>query len=74
MQFSLDRQTHFALHSIKTGIPTFILLTRSLLARIFLGNENIWGKNFKTRSVILVLEIEFQKKFFADATGIITYL
>ena len=64
-----DRQTHFALHSIKSGIPTFILLRGHYWQEYFWGMKTL-GKNFKTRCIIW-LRNRISEKVFRDATGII---
>ena len=46
-----DRQGHFALHSIKSGIPTFILLRGHYWQEYFWGMKTLGG-NLKTRLVI----------------------
>ena len=63
-----DRQTHFALHSIKTGIPTFVLL------RGHYWQENFWamktlGNNIKTRIAIWSRN-KIASKVFDEATAI----
>jgi len=42
-----DRQSHFAIHSIKTGIPTFVLLRGHYWQEYFWGMKTL-GKNLKT--------------------------
>ena len=46
-----DRQTHFAIHSIKAGIPTFILLRGHYWEEYFWGMKTL-GNNLKIRSSI----------------------
>ncbi len=64
-----DRQTHFALHSIKSGIPTFILLRGHYWQEYFWGMKTL-GKNIKTRSIIWFRN-RISEKVFQNATGII---
>ncbi len=64
-----DRQTHFALHSIKTGIPTFILLRGHYWQEYFWAMKTLGG-NFKTRC-ILWFRNQISEKVFREATGII---
>ena len=60
-----DRQSHFALHSIKTGIPTFILLRGHYWQEYFWGMKTL-GNNLKTRMIIWlrnrIAEKVFQKQ------------
>ena len=46
-----DRQGHFALHSIKSSIPTFVLLRGHYWEEYFWGMKTL-GKNLKTRLAI----------------------
>jgi glycosyltransferase involved in cell wall biosynthesis len=46
-----DRQTHFALHSIDSKIPTFILLRGHYWQEYFWGMKTL-GNNLKTRLII----------------------
>ena len=64
-----DRQTHFAVHSIKTGIPTFILLRGHYWQEYFWGVKTL-GNNFRTR-VVLWLRNRISEKVFQNATAIL---
>ncbi len=64
-----DRQSHFALHSIKTGIPTFVLLRGHYWQEYFWGMKTL-GNNFKTRMIIW-LRNRISEKVFAEATVIL---
>ena len=64
-----DRQAHFALHSIKSEIPTFILLRGHYWQEYFWGMKTL-GKNLKTRCVIWFRN-RISEKVFRDATGVI---
>ena len=64
-----DRQTHFALHSINSKIPTFILL------RGHYGQEYLWamktlGNNLKTRSTIWFRN-RISEQVFKNATAVL---
>ena len=63
-----DRQTHFAIHSIKAGIPTFVLLRGHYWQEYFWGMKTL-GKNLKTR-LALWLRNRISEKVFQDATVI----
>ena len=65
----VDRQTHFALHSIKSGIPTFILLRGHYWQEHFWGVKTLGG-NLKTRTVIWFRH-RIAEKCFAGATAIL---
>ena len=64
-----DRQSHFALHSIQTKIPTFILLRGHYWQEYFWGMETM-GNNLKTRAVIWFRN-RIAEKVFRDATAIL---
>jgi len=64
-----DRQSHFALHSIKTGIPTFVLLRGHYWQEYFWGMKTL-GNNLKTRMIIW-LRNRTAEKVFSDATAIL---
>ena len=64
-----DRQSHFAIHSIKTGIPTFVLLRGHYWQEYFWGMKTL-GNNIKTRMVIW-LRNRISEKVFSEATGIL---
>ena len=64
-----DRQTHFAIHSIKSGIPTFVLL------RGHYWEEYVWamrtlGKNVKTR-IAIWFRNKVSERVFQEATAIL---
>ena len=64
-----DRQSHFALHSIKTGIPTFILLRGHYWQEYFWGMKTL-GNNLKTRMIIWFRN-RITEKVFSEATAIL---
>ncbi len=64
-----DRQSHFAIHSIKTGIPTFILLRGHYWQEYFWGMKTL-GTNLQTRFVIW-LRNRIAEKVFTHATAIL---
>ena len=64
-----DRQSHFAVHSIKTGIPTFVLLRGHYWQEYFWGMKTL-GKNLKTRMVIWFRN-RISEKVFSEATAIL---
>ena len=64
-----DRQSHFALHAIKTGIPTFVLLRGYYWQEYFWGMKTL-GNNLKTRMVIWFRN-QIAEKVFAEATAIL---
>jgi len=63
-----DRQGHFALHSIKTGIPTFVLLRGHYWEEYFWGMKTL-GNNIKTR-IIIWFRNRIASKVFYEATAI----
>ena len=63
-----DRQTHFALHSIKTGIPTFVLLRGHYWQEYFWAMKTL-GNNIKTRITIWARH-RISSKVFDEATAI----
>ena len=65
----VDRQSHFALHSIKSKIPTFVLLRGHYWKEYFWAMKTM-GKNLKTRSVIW-LRNRIAEKIFSEATAIL---
>ncbi len=65
----VDRQSHFAIQSIKTGVPTFILLRGHYWQEYFWGMETMGG-NIKTRMIIW-LRNRIAEKVFRDATAIL---
>ena len=64
-----DRQSHFAIHSIKTNIPTFILLRGHYWQEYFWGMKTL-GNNLKTRMVIWFRN-RISEKVFSEATAIL---
>ena len=65
----VDRQTHFALHSIKSDIPTFILLRGHYWQEHFWGMKTLGG-NPLTRTAIW-FKHRITEKCFANATAIL---
>ena len=65
----VDRQTHFGLHSIKSGIPTFVLLRGHYWQEYFWAMKTLGG-NLKTR-ITLWLRNRIIEKVFEDATAIL---
>ena len=65
----VDRQTHFALHSIKSDIPTFILLRGHYWQEYFWGMKTLGG-NLITRTAIWFRH-RITEKCFANATAIL---
>jgi len=65
----VDRQTHFALHSIKSDIPTFILLRGHYWQEHFWGMKTLGG-NLITRTAIWFRH-RITEKCFANATAIL---
>ena len=65
----VDRQAHFALHSIKTGIPTFVLLRGHYWQEYFWGMKTL-GKNIKNRFSIWFRN-RTAEKIFSNATAIL---
>jgi len=65
----VDRQAHFALHSIKSGIPTFVLLRGHYWKEYFWGMKTL-GKNLKTRTAIWFRN-RIAEKIFAEATAVL---
>ena len=65
----VDRQAHFALHSIKSGIPTFILLRGHYWQEHFWGVKTLGG-NLVTRLVIWYRH-RIAEECFANATAIL---
>ena len=64
-----DRQGHFALHSIKSSIPTFVLLRGHYWEEYFWGMKTL-GKNLKTRLAIWSRN-RISEKVFSEATAIL---
>ena len=64
-----DRQTHFAMHSIKAGIPTFVLLRGHYWQEHYWGMKTL-GNNLKIR-LLLWLRNRISEKVFQDATAIL---
>ncbi len=65
----VDRQTHFALHSIKSGIPTFVLLRGHYWQEYSWGMKTM-GMNLMTR-VVIWLRNRIGEKIFEEATAIL---
>jgi glycosyltransferase involved in cell wall biosynthesis len=65
----VDRQTHFALHSIKSGIPTFVLLRGHYWQEYYWAMKTI-GKNLKIR-ITIWFRNRITEKVFAEATMIL---
>ena len=65
----VDRQSHFALHSIKSRIPTFVLLRGHYWQEYTWGMRTL-GKNFKTR-IVIWFRNRISEKVFAEATAIL---
>jgi len=65
----VDRQTHFALHSIRSGIPTFVLLRGHYWQEYFWGKKTL-GNNFKTRFTMWFRN-KISEKVFAEATAVL---
>jgi len=63
-----DRQTHFALHSIKSEIPTFVLLRGHYWQEYFWAMKTL-GNNLKTRIAIWGRN-RIARKVFEEATAI----
>jgi len=64
-----DRQTHFGLHAIKTGIPTFVLLRGHYWQEYFWGMKTL-GKNLKTR-ITIWFRNRISEKIFREATAVL---
>ena len=64
-----DRQLHFALHSIRSEIPTFILLRGHYWLDYFWGMKTL-GSNLKTRTLIWFRN-RIAEKVFAKATVVL---
>tara|TARA_B110000014_G_C20125186_1_gene598715 strand:- start:853 stop:1917 length:1065 start_codon:yes stop_codon:yes gene_type:complete len=64
-----DRQGHFALHAIKSAIPTFILLRGHYWQEYFWGMKTM-GRNLKTRLVIW-FKNKISEQVFSEATAIL---
>ena len=63
-----DRQTHFALHSIKSKIPTFVLLRGHYWQEYFWAMKTL-GSNLKIRTAIWFRN-RIANKVFEEATAI----
>ena len=64
-----DRQTHFGLHAIKTGIPTFILLRGHYWQEYFWAMKTLGG-NLKTR-IAIWFRNRISEKVFREATAVL---
>ena len=65
----VDRQSHFAVQSIKTGTPTFVLLRGHYWKEYFWGMKTV-GTNFKSKMIIW-LRNRISEKVFREATAIL---
>ena len=65
----VDRQSHFALHSVRSKIPTFVLLRGHYWQEYYWGMKTI-GKNWKKR-LIIWLRNRISEKVFREATAIL---
>jgi len=65
----VDRQTHFGLQSIKSGIPTFVLLRGHYWQEYFWAMKTL-GKNLKIRTLIWYRN-RISEKIFSEATAIL---
>ena len=64
-----DRQSHFALHAIRSEVPTFILLRGNYWQEYFWGMKTL-GSNLKTRTLIWFRN-RIAEKVFAKATAVL---
>jgi glycosyltransferase involved in cell wall biosynthesis len=64
-----DRQSHFALHAIKSEVPTFILLRGHYWQEYFWGMKTL-GNNFKNR-VAIWFRNKIAEEIFERATAIL---
>jgi len=64
----VDRQAHFALHAIKSGIPTFVLLRGHYWQEYFWAMKTL-GANIKNR-IVIWLRNRTAERVFRDATMI----
>ena len=64
----VDRQAHFAIHAIKSGIPTFVLLRGHYWQEYFWAMKTL-GANIKNR-IIIWLRNRTAERVFRDATMI----
>jgi len=65
----VDRQSHFALQSVRSKIPTFVLLRGHYWQEYFWGMKTI-GKNWKKR-IVIWLRNRITEQVFRDATAIL---
>tara|TARA_Y100001936_G_C16062973_1_gene665348 strand:+ start:1180 stop:2244 length:1065 start_codon:yes stop_codon:yes gene_type:complete len=65
----VDRQSHFALQSVKSEIPTFVLLRGHYWQEYFWGMRTL-GKSWKKR-IIIWLRNRISEKVFQEATAIL---
>ena len=65
----VDRQTHFALHSIEAGIPTFVLLRGHYWQEHFWAMKTL-GKNLKIR-ILVWFRNRISEKVFSQATAVL---
>ena len=64
-----DRQSHFALHAIRSEVPTFILLRGNYWQEYFWGMKTL-GSNLKTRTLIWFRN-RIAEKVFERATAVL---
>jgi len=65
----VDRQTHFGLHSIKSGIPTFVLLRGHYWLEYFWAMKTLGG-NLKIR-ITIWLKNRISEKVFEKSTAVL---
>ena len=65
----VDRQTHFGLHSIKSGIPTFVLLRGHYWQEYYWGMKTL-GENLKIR-IAIWFRNRIAEKIFAKSTAVL---
>ena len=65
----VDRQTHFGLHAIESGIPTFVLLRGHYWQEYFWAMKTM-GNNLKNRTAIWFRN-RIAEKIFAEATAVL---
>jgi len=65
----VDRQTYFGLHSIKSGIPTFVLLRGHYWQEYYWAMKTL-GDNLKTR-IVIWLRNRITEKIFSKATAVL---
>jgi glycosyltransferase involved in cell wall biosynthesis len=65
----VDRQTHFGLHSIKSGIPTFVLLRGHYWLEHYWAMKTL-GRSLKIR-IVLFFKNRIAEKIFAESTAVL---